>query len=569
MPRIDQRIGRAAKRAWGSEANPFTQANNIERPTASNFQLYGDPYGAQNQQNRASALGVTATQQQQRAQEGGMGSAAQQGRAQGLAQGQHELGQVAMDQAGMQRAQGAGFQSRGGIYLGNTDPGRNTAQSGVNNLNWFARQGEGPSAAEALLRNQAASNQRQAMSMARSGRGTGSAEAMRAALAGNAIAQGQTTNQAAALRAQEQQAFRGQQLAALQTAGGLGGQLYGQDIGRAQAASQIALQQRGQNDAMTLGMGQQALGYENLGLGRTGAAANFESLGQGYGQQQLGWEQLGQGYGAQNIAYENLGKDYAGMDLAGRMGYEQAITDRSTARAQIEAQRDSSLTGMAIGAIGGMAALSDVRAKEDISTADVVSQMAPFLGSGSGIASAMAGYAQDRDAREDERRRALGQAAGGAGFDASNMVSDVRNKRDISPAQATAAGSPAYEYSYRDPRNGEGRMVGPMAQDVERTPLGNTLVSEGPDGKKRLDGGRAGLVSLSAVGEQQQQLQAQQAELEDLRQRVAALSAAPTSDASWRDFYAQSSDLDAMAARAVALGENASRDDAWRRWEGR
>lgn len=50
-------------------------------------------------------------------------------------------------------------------------------------------------------------------------------------------------------------------------------------------------------------------------------------------------------------------------------------------------------------------------------------------------------------------------------------------------------------------------MVGPMAQDLERGPLGDTLVKDTPQGKM-VDTGRLTMVNSSAIAEMQRQLEA-------------------------------------------------------------
>jgi hypothetical protein len=418
-----------AKNAWGSNNNPLTQGQRAEAydPNRENFSMYGDPNAAQAQ---AEAL---------------------QGKAGGQGYKAAGLSGVASDTR--DRALAAG--NRGAVGLDASQSGRNAATSAARGLTAFSNTtGQGPSAAQAQLNNATAANMRGNLALARSGRGPGSAQAGRAALGQNTIVQGEAANNAAQLKAQEYAAAEGRRLGALQSNADVSSRLYSQDQTGARNQADVALASRGQNDAYSLGLGNQALGYEGASDAATGRAQGYDALAQGYGQ----------------------------MDLAGRMGYEnlsgQQVLGASQSNAQIEGQRDSGLLGMAGGAAMGLVGLSDVRAKKDISPADVTNMMAPG-------------------------RSAL----------------------------ATARSAPAYTYEYRDPANGEGPKVGPMAQDLERTPLGNTLVKETPQGKA-VDGGRAGLVALSAAGEQQNQLDALQAEVERLRKN-------PYSTERWRALEAQ------------------------------
>lgn len=69
-------------------------------------------------------------------------------------------------------------------------------------------------------------------------------------------------------------------------------------------------------------------------------------------------------------------------------------------------------------------------------------------------------------------------------------LSDERDKTGASSGSSAAleafANAPGYSYEYRDPNMpgaAPGRHFGPMAQDLERTPAGRSVVEEGPNGK--------------------------------------------------------------------------------------
>lgn len=101
--------------------------------------------------------------------------------------------------------------------------GFRSAQQGVDALNQFANQAEGPSRAEALLRAQADKDKRTAIAIARSARGgpAAVAAAMRQAQSEGAAISAETRGQASALRAQEYDTFKQRQLSALAQAGSL------------------------------------------------------------------------------------------------------------------------------------------------------------------------------------------------------------------------------------------------------------------------------------------------------------------------------------------------------------
>lgn len=85
----------------------------------------------------------------------------------------------------------------------------------------------------------------------------------------------------------------------------------------------------------------------------------------------------------------------------------------------------------------------------------------------------------------------------------------------LSAALETVGNAPGYSYRYKDPSQPgakPGRQVGPMAQDLERGPLGDTLVMETPQGKM-VDQGRLSMVNSSAITELNRKIQALEAAL--------------------------------------------------------
>lgn len=109
-----------------------------------------------------------------------------------------------------------------------------------------------------------------------------------------------------------------------------------------------------------------------------------------------------------------------------------------------------------------------------------------------------------------DQSRAGGLGTVGTIIGGAALLSDRDAKTDIEEIKdilETAKSAKPYKYRYKDEKNGKGEFVGPMAQDLEKSPLGNTLVKKGDDGYRRVDGGRAGLVALSALGEQQREIE--------------------------------------------------------------
>ena len=56
-----------------------------------------------------------------------------------------------------------------------------------------------------------------------------------------------------------------------------------------------------------------------------------------------------------------------------------------------------------------------------------------------------------------------------------------------------------YSYEYKDPKYGEGRRISPMAQEIEKSPLGQAAISTNPEGYKMVDYGKLAGTQLAAL----------------------------------------------------------------------
>jgi len=82
----------------------------------------------------------------------------------------------------------------------------------------------------------------------------------------------------------------------------------------------------------------------------------------------------------------------------------------------------------------------------------------------------------------------------------------------------SARNAPGSMYRYKDPRDGAGTYVGPMAQDLAAHPVTQSTVGEDPQtGKLYVDGMRLATVNTAQNHAQQNQLDAHQTELDELR----------------------------------------------------
>lgn len=212
---------------------------------------------------------------------------------------------------------------------------REAQMANTNRLLDFANGPAGPSAAQAQL--QMGSDRAMAQNLALAGSGTGmgdSAEALRRAQFQNATQQSETANQAAILRAQEEEARRQMQLGALGQAQDAFGNIRGADlgardqsIGQGQFAVDAELQNRGLNDALRQGMMDASMAYDQMGY----------------------------------QTYQD--------ELAAAQNYEQLRQGGAISNQSMDAQRDGQLLGTASSLLGA-ASMSDRRAKKRITRLD-------------------------------------------------------------------------------------------------------------------------------------------------------------------------------------------------------
>jgi len=189
------------------------------------------------------------------------------------------------------------------------------------------------------------------------------------------------------------------------------------------------------------------------------------------------------------------------MDQTGRTQYEQDkggnIMDSQLAAAGYDQARDAAYIGGAGGLTAAGMMMSDIRSKRRIKPAVNVAANQSAVTEGVGKLTEAMKYRSAKSDAEALTSKREGQASGRA-------------------ALAAAEAAPGYSYEYKDPeQHGRGSFVGPMAQDLEQTPVGQSVVEETPNGKA-INTDRLTMVNTAAVSEQQR-------ELEELRRQLAAL----------------------------------------------
>ena len=261
-------------------------------------------------------------------------------------------------------------------------------------------------------------------------------------------------------------------------------QMSGIASGTQMGAGEMAAQ-RGTNRAIAQQQAMAAMARGgNAGIAQRAAARGAADIGvMGAGQmaqarsadQQAAMAMLGQGLGqargqdigmattnAQLMQQANL----ANMDAENQKVFQQAGLDQSTSLANMESRLR--MIGM-----NDQAALQYLSLLFNMDLAEMQARLEQDKIS-------VAGY---QPSRWPDLIMGGGQAAASAA-----MMSDERLKTRVKSGDATIQellDLPAHEYEYKEPRkDGHGKHVSLMAQDLERTVLGKSMVSETPRGKQ-------------------------------------------------------------------------------------
>lgn len=302
-------------------------------------------------------------------------------------------------------------------------------QAFINALNQQMN-GSAPSVAQNQLNQATDQNVAQAFSMAASNRGVNPALAARMAMTTAAGANQQAAGDAATLRAQETNNLQSQLANAM-------AQKRQQDVQGAIGSDNLTQQDR---DAK--------MGYENLGV-----------------QQQTGLNQVN------SSAYEGAAKrrgEFA-SNLGG--GIASMITGSDEDNKKNKGDGGSMLEKFMAGV------------KSSIDRTNQGQDKAGSGGAGKGIADIMRAMSNDK-AKTAKGTSSLASKIG--------MTSDEDKKKNIESGNGEinkfldALGAHSYEYKddmKDNPLGGEGEFVSPMAQELEKSKLGKSMVKDTPDGK--------------------------------------------------------------------------------------
>lgn len=421
---------------------------------------------------------------------GGVGQGIQNAQGSNLA-----VAQNALSMAGT--ATGAGYQGALGTAQALGAQANGQAVQGqfgaAQQLQGMAGMPAGPSVAQQQLRMGSDAAMQQQMAMASGARGGNTALASANAGAQQGAIEGQLNQNQALLRAQEDMANRTFSANALQGAAGIygnAGQAQTGALGAAGAAygQAAGIQQQGYGAA-----GQAFQGIANNQLGQAAQANTLTSTYAGMAGQQLGADMNQRSLNDQSsIALQGLGintlqgEQNAALQQQGQnLNVNLGAYGTNMGASAAQNARNDDLTRTILG--GSIAAAGAVAA--------------PFTG-GASLAAVPAGTAI---AKSDITSKKNISAAG-------EQVSDAIRGVQVPYPMASGVGmqAPAYAYEYKDPSSNGARPgvnYGPMAQDLEKTPAGASVVVD-KGGKKGIDTSRLTLLNTSELSKMRQELDA-------------------------------------------------------------
>jgi hypothetical protein len=377
----------------------------------------------------------------------------------------------------------------GQVNTGRIDQSRANSM-GLQNQLALAAQGQGPSAAQAQLQAGTQAGLRQQLAMAASARGGAAqqAAARRQGMANAAMQTGQASNEAAALRAREQQAAQGL--------------LSNLSLGQQQA--DLGIEQANLN-ALTSNQ------QQRMQIAQGNAAGKQSFL-----------KDVASGVGAVTTFFSDVrGKEsiqpMTGYEQAGQLAVRQALPPVGVAvnQATPAPQPQQSPPPSAAGGIGAfLTALSDERSKEEIRS--LRSQL-------------------DAVTREADAMRASPPATGDVSASLRQLATPEGSRQGLAPVEP-------YQYRYKPEAAaayGEDTAprAGVMAQELEQSPYLRSAVVQSPDGTLGIDASRglsASLAAAAGLDKRQRQTEGAAAELDarmrDIEARQTALGVLSAQD---------------------------------------
>lgn len=336
--------------------------------------------------------------------------------------------------------------------------------------------GEGPSVAQLQMQqglNQSLGN---AASMAASQRGVSPAMAMRLAQQNQAQMAQNTVGQTGMLRAQEQMAARGE-------LAGLANAARTQDLNVAAANQRAAMEQGQLNDNMERFFREGQMGMDERNRQSKIERERMKS------QNTIGTSQINAG------AYQAASQNRAGVlgGIGAGIGAAAAIFSDERLKTDIQKVEFDSPANWgfqpSMPSPSPSAQSSFEPTREAASAASKESTL-KFL-------DALQGSQKGGESSHNKMGQGIGMGLAAAAMAMSDKNAKTGAKKANGEIQNFLDAIDAYTYRYKDPSYGEGKQLSPMAQDLEKTPIGKELVVDTPEGKM-IDYGKAGGVMMAS-----------------------------------------------------------------------
>jgi hypothetical protein len=228
-------------------------------------------------------------------------------------------------------------------------------------------------------------------------------------------------------------------------------------------------------------------------------------------QQDPGYNfQMQQGKQALERAASAKGLQMSGATLKDLAGYSQGLANQDYEQAYSNFNNNNNLKFNRLATLAGFG--QNANAANSAAGMNYGNNVAQTqMGLGNATAADLMGQAGMNAGMLNSLMQATGQAVGasagkGGGGESPTMFCDERLKTDIKPVSKEdmaelKACLRAYRFRYKDAKHGQGDFIGVMAQDLEKSKLGRTLVFENEKGEKQIDVHRVLMLFLASMAE--------------------------------------------------------------------
>lgn len=164
-------------------------------------------------------------------------------------------------------------------------------------------------------------------------------------------------------------------------------------------------------------------------------------------------------------------------------------------------------------ALGGLQNTGSSVRQGDINQAAAANEIRNFnfknaLAKAAGQSGAYSGQAESELERSKKAERTIGNMFSGGAQIAAAAMSDERCKTNIEPmAEEMMDNIKPYNFEYKNPeKHGMGRYTGVMAQDLEKSDMGKSMVGQDEEGTKNIDIKSSSMAALAGIADLHERL---------------------------------------------------------------